>query len=353
MKRTAAFFAAGAALVALAGCGGDGGSSADTTTGPGTSSVLVGAGSTFVFPLVSTWSAEYSKLKGVTVTYGPIGSGGGIGAITSRSVDFGASDAPLTPDQATACDDCLQIPWALAGTSIPYNLPGVPDHLKLTGDVIADIYLGTITNWNDSRIAKLNPGVSLPDLKITPIFRSDGSGTTYNFTDYLGKVSPAFKSKVGNATQVDFPVGIGGKGSSGMAGALTRTEGGIGYVDVAYATEAGLAYAAIQNRAGAFTLPDINAVEAAAKSVQTIPPDNAVSIVDPPASAKNAYPISTFSYAIVPQSSSKTETLKAFLTYAVTTGPAARAGPAVRSAAAADRRAGQGDHRQDRLLTGS
>jgi phosphate transport system substrate-binding protein len=296
----------------LAGCGGS--SSSSSSTGGG---VLVGAGSTFVFPLVAKWIPDYSKLHGVTITYGPIGSGGGIQQITNRTVDFGASDAPLTPDQADACKGCLQIPWALAGTSIAYNLSGTPKHLRLTGQVIADMFLGKIKNWNDPVIAKLNPAAKLPAVAVTPIYRTDSSGTTYNVTDYLSRVSSEWKSKVGTGTAVNFPTGAGGKGSSGVAAALSRAQGGITYIDVAYSIENGFSYAALQNKAGKYTLPDRAAVAAAAATVTTVPPDNAVSIVDPPASAPTAYPLSTFTYAIVPQKSGKADLIKPFLTYAI------------------------------------
>lgn len=298
------------AALLLAGCGG-GNSSA---TGGGE---LVGAGSTFVFPLVAKWIPDYSKRQGVTITYGPIGSGGGIEQITNRTIDFGASDAPLTPDQQTACQGCLQIPWALAGTSIPYDLAGAPKHLKLSGPVIAEMFLGKIKSWNNSAIARLNPGVKLPPVAVTPIFRTDSSGTTYNFTDFLSHVSPAWKSRVGTGTSVNFPTGAGGKGSSGVAAALSRAQGAIGYVDAAYAIENGFSYAAVQNRAGKFVLPERPAVAAAAATLESVAPDNAVSIVDPPASAAAAYPISTFTYAIVPQKSAKADLLRPFLTYAL------------------------------------
>lgn len=297
------------------GCGGSGGSSGSSGNG-----VLIGAGSTFVFPLMSKWIPDYSKKHGVTITYGPIGSGGGIQAVTNRTVDFGASDAPLSPDQQSACKGCVQVPWALGGTSIPYKIAGAPKHLKLTGQVLADIFLGKITTWNAQPIAKLNPGVKLPSLKITPIHRSDSSGTTYNLTDYLSKVSPEWKSKVGTGTSVDFPVGTGAKGSSGVAAALQQTDGGITYVDAAYSIQSNFTYAALANRAGTYTLPDTAAVAAAAAAVQNIPASNAISIVDPPASAAAAYPLATFTYAIVSQSSGKADLLKPFLTYAVTDG---------------------------------
>ncbi len=224
------------ALVATAAAG----AKSDRTVTGGS---LTGAGSTFVFPLMSQWIAGYQAAAGVTVTYGSVGSGAGIAQITARTVDFGASDAPFTPSQQSACDagppasTCVQIPWAVSGTAVDYNVPGVPQHIKLTGPVIAEIYLGQITNWNDPAIAALNPGVTFPTLAITPIYRSDGSGTTYNFTQYLSAVSPAFSAKVGVATSVSFPVGVGGKGSSGVAGVLSQTSGGIAYTDVAYAVQ--------------------------------------------------------------------------------------------------------------------
>jgi phosphate transport system substrate-binding protein len=301
-----------AVALLLAGCGGSSSSNSSTNGG-----VLVGAGSTFVFPLVAKWIPDYSKQHGVTITYGPIGSGGGIQQITNRTVDFGASDAPLTPDQASACKGCLQIPWALAGTSIAYNLSGAPKHLKLTGPVLADMFLGKVKTWNDPAIAKLNPGVKLPSTAVTPIYRTDSSGTTYNVTDYLSHVSPDWKKKVGTGTAANFPAGAGAKGSSGVAAALSRANGGIGYIDAAYSIQNGFSYAALQNRAGKFTLPDRAAVAAAAATVTSVPSDNAVSIVDPPASAPTAYPLSTFTYAIVPQKSPKADLLKPFLTYAI------------------------------------
>jgi phosphate transport system substrate-binding protein len=309
-----------------AGCSGSDTQEADGTTtssaGGAGDGVLVGAGSTFVYPLVTEWIKDYAEAG--TITYGPIGSGGGIESIAKKVVDFGASDAPMTPDQKAKCSGCLQIPWALAGTSIPYNVPGAPRHLKLTGDVLSRIYLGTITRWDDPAIAKLNPGASLPGLEITPLHRSDSSGTTFNFTDYLSHVSSRWKSKVGVGTQVGWPVGTGAKGSSGLAGLLSRTKGAIGYIDAAYSLQSGFAYAAVRNRAGKFVLPDNANVAAAAATVKTVPPDNAISIVDPPTSAAAAYPISTFTYAIVHTHSPKAQQLKQFLTYAI--GPGQKLG---------------------------
>jgi phosphate transport system substrate-binding protein len=304
--------------VALAGCGG---SPAKKTTAPSSSSkVLVGAGSTFVYPLVSQWISDYAKRTGVTVTYGAVGSGGGIAAITDRTVDFGASDAPLTPDQLTKCNGCVEIPWALGGTSVAYHLNGAPQHLKLTGAVLADIFLGKITSWSDPAIAKTNPGTHLPSTRIAPVFRSDASGTSYNFTDYLSHVSPAWKAKVGTSTQPSFPTGQGAKGSSGVSGIVGQTDGTITYVDVAYATTSHFSYAAVENAANSFTLPSVASCRAAAAAASAPKPNAAISIVDPPASASTAYPICTFTYSILAQKSPKAAALRAFLTYAVTNG---------------------------------
>lgn len=302
-------------VLALAGCGGS-----SKTSSSSSRTVLVGAGSTFVYPILSEWIADYAKRAGTTVTYGAIGSGGGIAGITDRTVDFGASDAPLSPDQLTKCNSCLEIPWALGGTSVAYNVKGAPQHLKLTGTVIADMFLGKVMSWNDPAIAKLNPGVQLPATHVAPVFRSDASGTSFNFTDYLSHVSPAWKSKVGASTQPSFPAGQGAKGSSGVAGVVSTTNGAITYVDVAYATATHFAYAAVQNAAKSFTLPDVASCKAAAAAAPAPKPNSAISIVEPAASAAAAYPICTFTYAIVPKKTAKAQALKAFLTYAVTTG---------------------------------
>src|SRR5919202_3881798 len=210
---------------------------------------ITGAGSSFVSPLVAAWTPALGSAYGITLNYSPIGSGGGIAAITNRTVDFGASDAPLSPDQASACRGCVQIPWALSATSIPYNVSGAPYGVKLTGPLLADIYLGKVKHWDDKRIKGLNPGVKLPHVKIVPIYRSDASGTSYNFTDFLSRVSSDWKRKVGVGTQPSFPKGVGAKGSSGVAGALSHTNGGITYVDVAYSLKNHFRFAKIKNRA--------------------------------------------------------------------------------------------------------
>jgi phosphate transport system substrate-binding protein len=282
-----------------------------------TSGSLKGAGSSFVFPLVSQWQANY---KNAQITYGSVGSGAGIAAITARTVDFGASDAPLTTDQASACKSCEQIPWALSATSIPYHVPGIAYGLKLTGKILAGIYLGHITKWNDSSIKKINPGVKLPDLKITPVYRSDGSGTSYNFTDYLSRVSPEWKRKVGVGTQPNFPTGIGGRGSSGLAGVVSRTDGAIGYVDVAYSLKNGFKFAKVQNSAGKFQLPGLRGIAAAAATIKRVPKNGELSIVNPPKTQPKAYPICTFTYVIVPLKANKAATLKQFISWAITSG---------------------------------
>ena len=282
-----------------------------------TSGSLKGAGSSFVFPLVSQWQANY---KNAQITYGSVGSGAGIAAITARTVDFGASDAPLTTDQASACKSCEQIPWALSATSVPYHVPGIAYGLKLTGKIIAGIYLGHITKWNDSSIKKINPGVKLPDLKITPVYRSDGSGTSYNFTDYLSRVSPEWKKKVGVGTQPNFPTGIGGRGSSGLAGVVSRTDGAIGYVDVAYSLKNGFKFAKVQNSAGKFQLPGLRGIAAAAATIKRVPKNGELSIVNPPKTQPRAYPICTFTYVIAPLKANKAATLKQFINWAISGG---------------------------------
>jgi phosphate transport system substrate-binding protein len=239
-------------------------------------------------------------------------------------VDFGASDAPLTPDQASACKGCAQIPWALSATSVAYNVPGAPAHLNLDGKTISKIFLGQITNWSDPAIKALNKGANLPDLKITPIFRSDGSGTTYNFTDYLSAVNPEFKSKVGNSTAVTFPTGIGARGSAGVAGLVSRTSGGITYVDVAFALKNHIKFAAVRNAAGKFLFPSLRRIQAAAAAFTKVPASNEMHIVNPPKSATFAYPISTYTYVIVPQQTSHAAELRKLIFWALTQGQTAQ-----------------------------
>jgi len=314
MKKSLSF-AAVLALVAAVAAGmsaAAGARSSDTT--------ITGAGSTFVSPLVQTWQQPVGGALGVTLNYNPIGSGGGIAAITNRTVDFGASDAPLSPDQFSACKGCLQIPWALAATAVLYNVSSVKNLLHMDGPTLAKIFSGEITKWNDPAIVKLNKGVSLPDTTITTVHRSDGSGTTWNFTDYLSSVSPAWKSKYGVGTSVNWPAGTGGRGSAGVSAVVSQTNGSIGYADVAFALKNHLKYFAMKNSSGKFTTPGLRGILAAASSDQKPDANNALSVVNPPKKFANAYPISTFTYVIVPETSAKAPELKKFLFWAVTKG---------------------------------
>jgi phosphate transport system substrate-binding protein len=326
-RRSALTLVAAGLVVFAAGCG-SGGSKTVTVSSPGGQSsssndkVLAGAGSTLVYPLISQWEPDYATKAGVTITYGAIGSGGGIDAITGRQVDFGASDAPLSSDQATACKGCIQIPWALGATVVSYNVKGVSNNLHLTGPVVADMFLGNITSWNDPKIKALNPGVNLPSTKVTPIYRSDGSGDSFVFSSYLSAVSPEFKSKVGASTQPPFPTGTGAAKNSGVAASIASTDGAIGYVAISYIAADKLNEALLQNAAGKFPVPSVTSIKAAADAVTTAQPDGSIPLVNPPASASGAYPMSTYTYAIVPKSSPKAAALKAFLTYAITDGQA-------------------------------
>lgn len=320
-KRLLSVTAALALTIGVAACG----SSSSDSSGGSSGSPLVGAGSTLVAPLMSKWQSDYASKSEETVTYGAIGSGGGIDQITSRTVDFGASDAPLTEEQFEEADGVEQIPWALSGTVPAYNVSGVPSNLKLSGEVLADIYLGNVTQWDDPAIAKLNPGASLPSTKITPVYRSDGSGDTYAFTNYLSTISPEFKSKVGTSTTVKFPTGVGAEKNDGVSAAISQTDGAIGYVGLAYALSNELSMPLVENSAGNFPEPGVESVEAAADAVTKIGPNNEISLADLPPSAKDAYPISTYTYVIVPLEAEKADALKKFITYAI--GPGQEFGP--------------------------
>jgi phosphate transport system substrate-binding protein len=323
MKKTHTRIAAGLAaafLVALSSACGSAAKSGAGATTTKSATTLSGAGSTLVAPLLTKWQGEYSTAQGVTITYGAIGSGGGLQDVGDRIVDFGASDAPLASYPANECNGCVQIPWALAATTVSYNVRGLTKPLRLSGPVLADIYLDKITSWNDPAIATLNPGVRLPSERIAVVYRSDASGDTYAFTNYLAKVSPAWQAKVGGAsTTVNWPTGTGSKGNAGVAATIERTPGAIGYVAIGQAVESNLHYADVENGADQFVKPSTASIAAAAATAQ-FASDNSASIVDPPASAPSAYPISTFTYVIVPKSSSKLAALKKFVDYAVTTG---------------------------------
>jgi phosphate transport system substrate-binding protein len=284
---------------------------------------LKGAGSSFVAPLVNAWIAPVNSNLGISMSYNAVGSGGGVSAITNKEVDFGASDAPLSVFSPT-CTTCVQIPWALSGTAVLYNLPGAKNLLKISGAVLAKIYLGQIKKWNDPALQKLNKGVNLPSTAITVVHRSDSSGTTFNFTDFLSRVSPAWKSKVGTNTSVAWPAGVGGNKSAGVAGIVHQTPGAIGYADVAYSTIAHLNVFKVQNRAGNYIIPRLKNIKAAS-ALDTHPAkDGSLSIVNPPKNAKyaNAYPISTYTYVDVQKSSANAANLKKLINWAVTKGQA-------------------------------
>src|ERR1700749_4170032 len=283
------------------------------------SAALTGAGSTLVAPLMTNWINGFEIKEGIPVKYSAVGSGEGIKAISNGTVDFGASAAPMTPEQEAKCSGCVTIPWALSATGLGFNVPGVKK-LNLSGKVIAGIYFGKITNWNDPKIAKLNPKTKLPNLAITPIYRSDGSGDTYAFTNYLSKISPAWKAEVGVATTVGFKAGTGAKGNAGVTSLVTKPPGSIGYISASYLIAAGLGAAAIENAAGNFELPNLENIEEAASVVKKAKPNSGISIVNPPKSASKAYPISTFTYAIVPYNAPQGQFIKQLITYAITKG---------------------------------
>ena len=311
-------------VLSMAVCAIAAGLAAATASGHSTKTTgdqLVGAGSSFVAPLVSKWQADYPPKTGVQIVYSAIGSGGGIAAISNRTVDFGASDAPLSPDQFSACKGCFQIPWALGGVAVMVNVKtNAHAPLKISGPVLAQIYQGSVTTWNAPAIQKLNPGVSLPSTKITPVYRNDASGTSYAFTDYLSAVSASLKSNVGFSTQPAFKVGVGAKGSAGVAGVVKNTDGAIGYADIAFAITNKIPVMAVKNAAGKYLTPGLVSIAAAAAAFNKVPANNEMHITNPPKSAQKAYPIATYTYVIVPQVTPKAALLKRFIFYALTTG---------------------------------
>jgi len=283
-----------------------------------------GAGATFPNPIYSKWFAEYNKLhSNVQINYQPIGSGGGIRQITAQTVFFGATDGPMTTDQLLAAPSkILHLPTVLGAVVPVYNIPNVNAEIKFTGPVLADIYLGKITKWNDPAIAKLNAGVNFPGSDITVVHRSDGSGTSYIWADYLAKVSPEWKTKVGVATAVNWPTGVGGKGNEGVAGLVTQTPASIGYVELIYALQNKISYGSVQNMAGEFLRGSVESVTAAASAAAAkMPADFRVSITN--AEGKGVYPISSFTWLLLyesPKDKAQAKTMVDFTKWALTDG---------------------------------
>ena len=293
---------------------------------------LNGAGSSFAFPLMSAWSTEYKTATGVQINYQGTGSGAGISAIIAKNLDFGATDAPLNATQHSQNPTLLTIPESLGAVTVAYNLPTVPAHVNLTGPIIANIYLGLITRWDDANIRGINPGVTFPSTSIFVEYRSDSSGTTFVFTDYLSKASSQFATQVGKGKLVAWPVGSGSPQNQGVANAVKGQIGAIGYVELAYVVQNSMSYAKVQNAEGNYILPDLNSTAAAAASAAgSLPAGNSdwshVSITN--ATGAGSYPISTFTYILVYQeldvypngmTQEKAQALVAFLRWAISTG---------------------------------
>ena len=311
-------------LAAAIGCGGGEPPKATpegAATPSGKTVQINGAGATFPNPIYSKWFAEYTKQHpDVQINYQPLGSGAGVRQLTAKTVFFGASDSPMTDDQLKeAAAPVLHFPTVLGAVVPIYNLPGISD-LKFTGPLLAEIYLGKVKKWNDPAIAKLNPGVKLPSTDIAVAHRSDASGTTFIFLDFLSKVSPEFKSKVGANAAVNWPAGVGGKGNDGVAGLVSQTPGAIGYVELIYALQNNISFGAVQNAAGEFVKASPDAVTKAAAGA-TIPPDFRVSITNAPGAG--AYPISSFTWLLLYQNPSDTQRSKLmadFVRWALTDG---------------------------------
>jgi len=320
--------AGAAALIALtafaAGCGNQSSDNGGSTPPPGAQTAssntsgggagLNGAGATFPAPLYQKWFQEYKQKAGTEINYQPIGSGGGIKQITGKSVDFGASDAPMSDEELAAAPGIMHIPTVAGSVCIAYNVAGAPANLKLTGPVIADIYLGNIKTWNDPKITALNPGVTLPGATITPFHRADGSGTTNIFTNYLKEAASAW-APIGAGKSVNWPKGPGGKGNAGVAALIKQIPGGVGYIELGYAVENKIPFAQVQNQSGAFITPSVESTTAAAAGV-TLPDDFRKVIVN--TTAKDGYPITGFTFLLVyPDAKPQ---LKDFLKWALTDG---------------------------------
>jgi phosphate transport system substrate-binding protein len=314
------------AAVLLTACGG--GTSQPVTANNGSTPTpaaqINGAGATFPNPIYSKWFAEYNRLHpDIRINYQSIGSGGGIQQITNQTVFFGATDGPMNEEQLKAAPGAIMHFPTVLGAVVPvYNIPGVNDELKFTGPVLADIYLGKIKKWNDPAIAKINAGLKLPATDITVVHRSDGSGTTYIFVDYLSKTSPEFKSTVGVNTSVKWPAGVGGKGNEGVAGLVTQTPGSIGYVELIYALQNKIAFGSVQNAAGEFVKGSVDSVtKAAASAAPTMPADFRMSITN--ASGPGAYPVSSFTWLLLyedPKDKASAKAMVDFMHWALTDG---------------------------------
>ncbi|HEU4890243.1 MAG TPA: phosphate ABC transporter substrate-binding protein PstS [Vicinamibacterales bacterium] len=317
------------ALATVAAC--SGGSPPPATEGAGGAArasggrtQINGAGATFPYPIYSKWFSEYNKLHpNVEINYQSLGSGAGIRQLSSRTVFFGASDQPMKDDQLQAAPGkILHFPTVLGAVVPIYNLPEVSQQLKFTGPLIADIVLGKVKKWNDPAIAKLNPGVKLPPTDLTLVHRSDGSGTTFIFADYLGKVSDEFKKTVGVDASLKWPVGVGGKGNEGVSGLVQQTPGSVGYVELVYALQNKITVGAVQNSAGTFVVPSVASVTAAAAgAAANMPPDFRVSITNAPGA--DAYPIASFTWMLLyedPQDKAQAAMMKEFLRWALSDG---------------------------------
>jgi phosphate transport system substrate-binding protein len=312
----------------VAACSGSNDRKEDTArAASGSSSVdLTGAGATFPYPMYSKWFADYATKTGVKINYQSIGSGGGIRQLSEGTVDFGATDSPMKDDEMAKAKNgpIMHVPTVLGAVAVIYNLPGLTGPLNLTGEVLGDVFLGKIRKWNDPRIAALNAGVKLPAQDLLVVHRSDGSGTTFIFTDYLTAVSAAWKAGPGKGKEVQWPTGLGGKGNEGVAGQVKQTPGAIGYAELAYAKQNALSFARIRNVAGEFVAPSPEAATAAAAgaiATMTGDTDYRISIVNSP--GKGAYPISSFTWIILYTNQSdeaKGKKLVDFLKWALTEG---------------------------------
>lgn len=319
--------ATGFLMLVFAGCKGksdEGSASSGAAQEKGGTVSLNGAGATFPYPLYSKWMSDYNRQNpNIRINYQSIGSGGGIRQIMAGTVDFGATDAPMTEDEAKKAPAPLaHIPATIGAVAVAYNLPGGPPELKLTGEALVDIYLGNVKTWNDPKIAESNPGATLPATNISVIYRTDGSGTTAVFTEYLAAVNSVWKDKVGVGKSVKWPVGLGAKGNEGVTGQVKTTPGSLGYIELAYALQNKLPVAAIKNKAGQFVKPELAAISAAAEGVE-LGKDLTASLVN--AEGAGAYPIASYSYILVYENSKEPRNaseLAKFLWWAVHDGQA-------------------------------